>query len=160
MTDQSSRRKVAAVVEGTTNSSPAAVRAWAASPLLVCTAETHACPDGSIALLLVAGEIDRCTHHLLRAALDALPGGDAACARRDVVVDLAGVTFCSVCGFALLADAAAAAAEKNTGFAVCGMSARLQRYSRWLWACGVVPREYPSSTAAITAIQAERAASA
>lgn len=127
--------------------------------MLSCTAEPYACPGGSIVLLRVAGEIDPLTQPALHAALVA--GLDGALDRtvRHLVIDLAGVTFCCVRGFALLADTAAAAAATGTGtgYAISGMPAHLQRYARLLWADQAPIPRYRSAAVAVTTIRREQA---
>lgn len=76
----------------------------------------------------VAGEIDLLGLPTLRDALNVAAEGHPA----DLVVDLAGVVFCCVRGFALLAEAARAAQSRNVGFAVSGLSPRLNRVATLL----------------------------
>lgn len=59
-------------------------------------------PGGDIMVVQMAGEIDMRSLAVLRDALSAAADRKPA----DLVVDLAGVTFCCVRGFALPADAA------------------------------------------------------
>jgi len=94
-----------------------------------CTTESWACPTGEIVVLRVHGEIDLRTRPTVQAALT------AALSRRPhhLVVDVADVTFCCVRGFALLADTGTTAAAHGTGYAICGLSPRLERYATMLW---------------------------
>ncbi len=88
-----------------------------------CEVATEPGPGGDIVVLRVAGEIDMLTLPVLKDALG------AAMARRpaDLVVDLAGVGFCCVRGFALLAAAARNAQTCGTAYALSGLSPRLNR---------------------------------
>ena len=67
-------------------------------------------PGGDILVVRVAGEIDMLSLHVLRDALSVAADRNPA----DLVVDLAGVTFCSVRGYALLADAVRTAPHRAT----------------------------------------------
>ena len=116
----------------------------------VCSWEldTELGPAGSILVLRVAGEIDLLTvpglEHALSAAIDQRPG--------DLVVDLAGVVFCCVRGFALLSTAAATAQTNGTGYALSGMPPHLDRIATLLWPEQHCLR-YRSAAAAVTAIR-------
>jgi hypothetical protein len=70
------------------------------------------------------------------------------------VVDLAGVVFCCVRGFALLADAAATAQTNRTGYAVSGVPPHLDHLATLLWPEQHFLR-YRSAAAAATAIRIE-----
>jgi anti-anti-sigma factor len=80
-------------------------------------------PGGDIVVVWVAGEVDLLTLHVLREALSAAAG----CNPVALVVDLAGVAFCCVRGFALLAEAARTAQIRDIGFALCGLAPHLDR---------------------------------
>lgn len=113
-----------------------------------CGLDTETGPAGPILVLRVAGEIDMLTVPLVRTALrtaqEQAPG--------DLVVDLAGVTFCCVRGFALLADAAHAALAAGTRLAVSGLNDHLDRITTILWLDEPMVR-YRSVAAAVTAIR-------
>jgi anti-anti-sigma factor len=85
-------------------------------------------PGGDIVVLRVAGEIDMRTLPILRDALSAAADRHPA----DLVVDLAGVTFSCVRGFALLAEAARTAQIRETGFALSGLAPHLNRIATLL----------------------------
>jgi anti-sigma B factor antagonist len=110
--------------------------------------DTELGPAGPILVLRVAGEIDLLTvpvlQHALDAAVDQRP--------KDLVVDLAGVVFCCVRGFALLATAAATAHTNGIGFALSGVPPHVDRIATLLW-----PEQhrlrYRSAAAAVTAIR-------
>jgi anti-anti-sigma factor len=127
--------------------SPGTARSGAVS---VCSWEldTEPAPTSPIVVLRVAGEIDLLTVPVLEQALDAAvdqrPG--------DLVVDLAGVGFCCVQGFALLANAAATAQTNGTGYVVSGLLPHLDRIATLLWPEQPCVR-YRSAAAAVTAIR-------
>jgi anti-anti-sigma factor len=107
-------------------------------------------PGGDIVVVRVAGEIDMLSLHVLRDALSAAADRNPA----DLVVDLAGVTFCSVRGYALLADAVRTAQSRNTGFALCGLASHMDRVATLLeFEEGCV--RYRSVAAAVHAIRVE-----
>jgi anti-anti-sigma factor len=119
-----------------------------------CACELHIEPGpaGTIAVLRVAGEIDRLTIPVVDAAL-----GEAMDRRpADLVVDLSAVRFCCVRGFSLLATAARAAQERGIGWGVSGMTPHLRRVADMVW-----PRRvdvhYRSVAAAVTAIRIAQA---
>ena len=72
----------------------------------------------------------------------------------ELVVDLAGVTFCCVRGFALLAQAVRTAQNRSTGFALCGLAPRLNHVATLLEfeECCV---RYRSVAAAVHAIRVD-----
>ena len=107
-------------------------------------------PGGDIVVVRVAGEIDMHSLHVLRDALSAAADRKPA----DLVVDLAGVTFCCVRGFALLAEAVRTAQNRNTGFALCGLAPHLSRVATLLEfeECCV---RYRSVAAAVHAIRVD-----
>lgn len=103
---------------------------------------------GEILVVRVAGELDLATQPHARAALD-----DAlARSPRHLVVDLAGVTFCSVRGFALFAETGFAAAGRGIDLAFSGLSGHRRRV---LTTAGFGAPEvgYPSVAAAVMAIR-------
>lgn len=116
-----------------------------------CELDREPGPAGPILVLRVAGEIDALTlprlHTALTAALDERPA--------DLVVDLAGVGFCSVRGFARLAIAAATTQTNAVGFAVSGLSPHLDRVATLLWPERHCVR-YRSVAAALTAIRIDQ----
>ncbi len=116
-----------------------------------CELDTESGPAGPILVLRVTGEIDLFTLPVLQDALTAAvekrPG--------DLVVDLAGVGFCCVRGFALLATAAATAQTNRTGYALSGLPPHLDRVATLLWPEQTCVR-YRSTAAAITAIRIEQ----
>ena len=117
---------------------------------MACFCETASEPGsgGDVLVLRVTGEIDMLTLPVVRDALS------AAMARHptDLVVDLAGVDFCCVHGFALLIDAARTAETEGTGYALSGLTAHLDRVAALLYPeKGCV--HYRSVVAAVTAIR-------
>jgi hypothetical protein len=98
-------------------------------------------------------------HAALYAALDdALNRRPPRHTARYVVVDLAGVTFCCVRGFALLADISLDAAASASGFAFSGLTPSLERHAQILWAGRGPIRRYPTAALAIAAIRANQVA--
>lgn len=116
-------------------------------PGAVCTCTVTALPSpaGEVRLLAVAGEIDLCSLSRLQAALT----GVLAHRPDHLVVDLAGVTFCSVCGITAVMEAAAVAAGQGTGFAVSGTSRRLDRVWALLWPEVERPMRFPTAGTAV-----------
>ena len=115
-----------------------------------CNLDTETGPAGPIQVLRVSGEIDTLTRPLVQTALDAV----LAQTPQDLVIDLAGVRFCSVRGFALLAAAAHTARAAGIGFVLSGLTGHLDRIATLLW-----PEEhfirYRSVAAAVTALRME-----
>lgn len=146
------------VAAGTSPVESPPVRGLDATAMLSCTAQSWTCHGGNIVELRVAGELDQLTCPALRAALDAALDGALDRTARHLVVDLAGVTFCCVRGFALLADIGRSAVAAGTGYAISGLPLHLERHSRLLWADRVPIRHYRSAAVAVTAIRIEQAA--
>lgn len=113
-----------------------------------CGIDTATGPAGPILVLRVAGEIDLLTRSLVRTALDAALDQTP----HDLLVDVAGVGFCCVRGFELLADTAHAARAAGIGFALSGLSRHLDRVLGLLWPEDQFVR-YRSVAAAVTAIR-------
>jgi anti-anti-sigma factor len=117
---------------------------------MACFCETASAPGsgGGVLVLRVTGEIDMLTLPVVRDALSAAVARHPA----DLVVDLAGVNFCCVHGFALLAAAARTARIWGTGYALSGMNPHLDRVATLL-----DPEkdcvQYRSVAAAVTAIR-------
>ena len=100
-----------------------------------------------VTVLWVVGEIDRFTQSAAETALDVVlqhaPGA--------VVVDLAGLTFCSVNGLRLLGGPTATTG--GHAYVLAGLSPHLQRATALLWDPGL-PVRYPHTAAAVTALRA------
>lgn len=107
-------------------------------------------PGGDIVVVRVAGEIDLFSLHVLRDALSAVTERHPA----DLVVDMAGVAFCCVRGFAVLAEAARTAQIREIGFALCGLASHLDRVATLLMFEERCVR-YRSVAAAVHAIRVE-----
>lgn len=112
-----------------------------------CTTTGLASPSGEVLVLCVAGEIDLSTLCILEDALA------AAVLRRptQLVVDIAGVTFCSCRGYCVLLDCSATAARHGTGYALSGASRHADRIWGMLRPDGLLPARYPSSGNALVA---------
>lgn len=111
------------------------------------TTTALASPSGEVLVLCVAGEIDLSTlgvvEDALAAALSARPAR--------LVVDIAGVTFCSCRGFRVLLDCSVTAARHGTGFAFSGASRHADRIWGMLRPEGLLPARFPSSGEALVA---------
>lgn len=113
-----------------------------------CTTESLLCAAGEIIVLRVEGEIDLCTLPILQAALGESLAHHPAC----LLVDLAGMTFCSAWGLGLLIQTGYTTADKATSFAVRRVSPQIDRV--WtLVGDGDLPIRYRSTEAAMTAVQ-------
>ncbi len=122
--------------------------AWSS---LCCGRESVFCAAGEIIVLRVGGEVDLCTLPILQAALGA--GLDRRPAH--LLVDLAGVTFCSAQGLDLLIQIGRTAAEKAVSFAVVGVPPQLYRV--WtLLGDGDLSIRHPTIDSAMTAIHGRR----
>lgn len=115
-----------------------------------CEVATELGPGGDVVLLRVAGEIDMLSLAVLRDALGVAMARQPA----DLVVDLAGVVFCCVRGFLLLAGGARAAQNSGIGYALSGLNPHLDRVATLI---GPEPGcvRYRSVAAAISAIRVD-----
>jgi anti-anti-sigma factor len=127
-------------------------RAHGGGPAFSIDLEVRTEPGSRILLLRFIGEIDVSAVPAVRDALAAARGA----ASYDVVVDLAALEFCCVRGFALLGEAAEAAASAGTGFSVSGLDPQLDRIRALVWPDGAAV-SHPSTAAAISALRAGRA---
>ncbi|GAA1320600.1 STAS domain-containing protein [Pseudonocardia xinjiangensis] len=130
-----------------------AVQAYPGDPAGTCRCdiETETGPAGPIVVLRVFGEIDMLTRPLVRTALSTATDQ----AHGDLVLDLAGVSFCCVRGFELLVDLADTARAAGIHFALSGLSAHLDRVITMLWPDEPAVR-YRSVAAAVTAIRIDQ----
>jgi anti-anti-sigma factor len=85
-----------------------------------CRLESSLCVAGEIIVLRVEGELDLCTLPILQAALGECLDQHPA----HLLVDLAGMTFCSAQGLGLLIQTGCTTADKATSFAVSGVLPR------------------------------------
>jgi len=115
-----------------------------------CEVTTDLGPGGDVVVLRVAGEIDMLSLAVLRDALG------AAMARQptDLVVDLAGVVFCCVRGFVLLAGGARAAQSSGISYALSGLTPYLERIATLIEPEPGCVR-YRSVAAAVSAIRVD-----
>lgn len=113
-----------------------------------CQVEAEAGPAGQILVVRLIGDIDALTHPTVKAALaaalDQVPG--------NLVVDLAGVRFCGVCGFVLLAEVARTARASGIGYAVSGSNSFFDRIAAIVGADEETVR-YRSLADAVSAIR-------
>jgi hypothetical protein len=68
-----------------------------------------------------------------------------------LVVDLAGLTFCSARALTLLVDAGRTAAGQGTGYTVSAASDLVIRLWMLLWDAGDLPIRYPTAAAGVIA---------
>lgn len=116
---------------------------------LMCSCHTSSMPTpaGEILVVRVFGVVDQATEHVLRGAL-------AEAGRRrpsHLVVDVAGLGFCSVRGLALLAGISTEPAELGTEYLLSGVEPRIERFLRLLWPDDTLPVRYPGAAAAVLA---------
>lgn len=115
-----------------------------------CESAIESGPGGDIMVLRVVGEIDMLTIPVLQDALGAAVSRHPA----DLVVDSAGVDFCCVRGFALLAAADRTAQTCGTGYALSGLTPHLNRLATLLEREQRCVR-YRSVASAVSAIRAD-----
>lgn len=132
--------------------SPRAAPADDRAVLCSCHTSSVPTPAGEILLVRVFGVVDRATEHVLRTAL-----AEAGRMRpRYLVVDVAGMGFCSVRGLALLAGTPAEAAGYRIDHVLGGVEPRMERFLRLLWPDDALPVRYPSAAAAVIAAMGEQ----
>lgn len=117
-----------------------------------CTTDSLFTPAGEIIVLHVGGEVDLVTLPVLEAALNANLDQEPD----HLLLDLAGVTYCSARGMALLVTTADYAANQGVGYVVSGVPAWLDRIWQIFFTDGP-PARYRSAIVAVTAIQAQQA---
>ena len=118
-----------------------------AAALCSCTSTSLPSSAGEVIVLRVAGEVDLSTVPVLQAALaDSVARGPC-----HLVVDLAGLTFCSARGLTLLVGAGRTAGGQGTGYAVTGASGLVIRLWMLLWPAGELPIRYPTAAAGVIA---------
>lgn len=128
--------------------------------MLSCTMQSWPGLD-RIVVLRVLGEIDLLTYPILHTALNVALSGAVDEPTSCLVVDLTGVTFCSMHGFALLAQMALVADANETGYALSGCSTHLERCWRILDTTYPDPdhratTRYVSTASAVIATHADR----
>lgn len=100
--------------------------AWRA---LSCTTRSLRCSAGEIIVLQVKGEVDLGTLPILRVALgDSLDHHPA-----HLIVDLAGMTFCSAGGLDLLTQTRHTTADTATSYAVSNVPSQIDRIWTLIW---------------------------
>lgn len=102
--------------------------------------------DEAVTILYLAGEIDMNTNAQLKDALVGLLEQRTA----NIVIDLSGVEFCGISGFALLVDAARAVEADGRHVAIVAPSPQLTRTWALLWPDRSIPRHH--TVAAATAV--------
>jgi anti-anti-sigma factor len=109
-------------------------------------------PVGEITVVRVFGDIDLSTVHVLQAAL-----GEARHRRPShLVVDVAGMGFCSVLGLAELANAGPEPAGHRAEYLLSGVRPHLERHLGLLWPADTLPVRYPSVGAAVLTAMAHQ----
>ena len=103
---------------------------------------------GEIIVLRVTGEVDLVTISVLEAALASNLDRRPA----HLVVDLAGLQFCSAQGMGVLFSARTTAAERGVGYAISSVSPRLECLWERLWP-DELPTRYHSEAAAVDDIR-------
>lgn len=120
--------------------------------LCSCTAMSLSSPAGEVIVVQAAGEIDLFTISVLQDALaDSLARGP-----RDLIVDLAAMTFCDVRGLRLLVQTGDPAAARGIGYAVASAPAQTQRAWQALWPVDALPKQFPSAAAGVLAAMAHQ----
>ena len=118
-----------------------------AAQQLSCRLESLPHPPGPpLTVLCMVGELDSCTQLLaenaLGAAVDLAPG--------PLVVDLAGLRFCSAYGLALLATPTGTTG--GHAYVLAGLTPSLRRVTGLLWPADR-PVRYPRAAAAVAALR-------
>ena len=118
-----------------------------------CTAVSLSSPAGEVIVVQVVGEVDMFTVPVLR---DALADGFAR-GPREVIVDLAAMTFCDLGGLRLLAETGATAAGSGIGYAVAGVPTQTGKVWLLLWPAAELPMRFPTAAEAVLAAMAHQA---
>ncbi len=115
-------------------------------PNLLCRCQTVAGPaGGTTVVVMFDGEIDISNVSLVEATFwEAFAAG-----ADNVVVDLAGVRFCSVRGCTRISEAWEYAEEHGVGFAVACLSEHLQRIAAIVWGPAQPACRHPTVAAAV-----------
>ncbi len=123
-------------------------------PAALCSCHTSAMstPGGEIVVVRVFGDVDLTTAHVLSAALT------EARTRRPghLVVDVAGMGFCSVRGLTLLVHGGSADPDRPTEYLLSGVGSHVERFLALLWPHDGLPARYPSAGAAVLAAMAHQ----
>ncbi len=121
-----------------------------AAALCACAPTSIPSSAGEVLVLQVAGEVDLLTIEVLRGALtSSLARGPC-----HLLVDLAELTFCSVRGLSLLAQAGRIALEQGTGYSVAAASPQATHAWTVLWPVSELPSQYPTAAVGVAAVMA------
>lgn len=131
-----------------TGCSDSAVDAWTDVIVCWCTMESLPSRTGEIVVLRVAGDVDLATLSVLEWAL----ASSIARQPMHLVVDLAGLEFCSARGMSMLFRAGVTARERGFGYAISNVPPHLDRIWQTLWPDELPPR-YRNVGTAVTAIE-------
>jgi len=115
--------------------------------------DIEAGPGGNIVVVRLAADVDMLTLPLVWAAVITALDHDPA----DLVVDLSGVGFCGVRGFALLAAIARITAAGGIGYTISGLGRHHERGASLSCPPGQQIGRARSATAAVTAIREDQA---
>ena len=119
----------------------------ASSSLCHCSTAPLPSPAGDIIILRVAGEVDLQSLAVLDAALD-----DVLDRRPDhLIVDLAGLVFCSFQGVAAIARTARAATAGGVRFSMGSASPELARVWQHYWPAGEAPPVHQTTATVVLA---------
>jgi len=115
-----------------------------------CTAVSLPSPAGEVIVVQVAGEVDLSTVAVLRNALsDSLARGP-----RELIVDLAAMTFCDLDGLRLLVETGATAGGRGIGYAVAGVPTQSGKVWLLLWPPAELPMQFATAAEAVLAAMA------
>lgn len=102
-------------------------------------------PAGRLVVLRLSGGIDALTYPIVLAAVDTALFGTVEQPTTDLVIDLAGVTFCAIRGLVLLAETATYAARHDVTYALSACPDLLVRHWRYLVARDTTILRYPNA---------------
>ncbi len=120
--------------------------------LCSCHITTVPTPGGEIVLVRVFGDIDLTSMHVLVAAL-----ADARARHPShLVVDVAGLGFCSAQGLALLVDGGTEAPGGRTRHVLSGARPRIGHYLDLLWMPADLPVRHSTAGSAVLAAMADQ----
>lgn len=117
-----------------------------------CSTTASPGPNGPLTVLRVEGEVDLTTIDLLHTALDS----ELAQRPAHLIVDLAALSFCSARGLSVLSHAGELALAHGTGYAVAGVSPRLNRVWAMGWTAAERPRGFATVAVAVLAAMARQ----
>lgn len=117
-----------------------------------CTPTTVPSPAGEMLVLRAAGEIDTFTSDVLQTALARIVEQRPI----HVVLDLAGLTFCSARGMSMIVGSATIFRSHGIGYGVSGVSAHIARILNAMWPADELPDCYPTAALGVLAAATHR----